>query len=373
MRERELGVLGGQLRETLLLAARRRPYLDRRSAELREEAGETLGVGQVGGDDQLRRHARGGGVVLEAEAFEDGLAVLPFHVLEVERVAVDQAAVTEREELHRRTIAVDGEADHVDRADCAPVGALPLGEALDRVEPVAVPGRVLEPLLRRRLAHPRLERPHDRACVAGEEADHAVDLLAIRLLRDRPDAGSRAALDVEVEAGNARVAPRLRPFTWPELEDAVEHVERLAHLLRVGVRAEVDGAAAVALAREHHARVLVGHGDRDVRERLVVAQPHVERRPVALDEVLLQMQRLGLGRRDDDLDPRHPRHHAADALATVAAVEVAAHARPQGLRLAHVEDVVAPVAKEVHARVARKRSQLLANLFQHAASVSAAC
>ena len=66
-------VLGGELGETLLLAARRRPHLDRRAAELREEAGERLGVGQVGRDDQLRRHARGSGVVLEAEALEDRL------------------------------------------------------------------------------------------------------------------------------------------------------------------------------------------------------------------------------------------------------------------------------------------------------------
>ncbi len=107
--------------------------------------------------------------------------------------------------------------------------------------------------------------------------------------------------------------PGLRALARPELEDAVEHVERLAHLLRVGVRAEVDGAAPVALAREHDARVLVGDRDCDVRERLVVAETHVERRPVALDEVLLEVQRLRLGRRDDDLDPRHPRDHAADA------------------------------------------------------------
>ena len=88
--------------------------------------------------------------------------------------------------------------------------------------------------------------------------------------------------------------PGLRPLARPELEDAVEHVERLAHLLRVRVRAEVDDAAPVPLAREHHARVLVLDRDGDVRERLVVAQPHVERRPVALDEVLLEVQRLDL-------------------------------------------------------------------------------
>ena len=88
--------------------------------------------------------------------------------------------------------------------------------------------------------------------------------------------------------------PGLRPFARPVAEDAVQHVERLAHLLRVRVRPEVDDAAAVPLAREHDARVVVLDGDGDVRERLVVAQPHVERRPVALDEVLLEVQRLDL-------------------------------------------------------------------------------
>ena len=124
--ERQLRVLGGELGEPLLLAARRRPHLDRCSAELGEEARERLGVGQVGRDDQLRRHARRRRVVLEAEPLQDRRPVLPFDVLEVEGIAVDQPAVAEREQLHRGAIAVDGEADHVDRADGPPVGTLSL-------------------------------------------------------------------------------------------------------------------------------------------------------------------------------------------------------------------------------------------------------
>ena len=96
--------------------------------------------------------------------------------------------------------------------------------------------------------------------------------------------------------------PGCGPSHGPVAEHAVQHVERLAHLLRVRVRPEVDDAAAVALAREHHARVVVLDRDGDVRERLVVAQPHVERRPVALDEVLLEVQRLDLAAGDDRLD-----------------------------------------------------------------------
>ena len=84
------------------------------------------------------------------------------------------------------------------------------------------------------------------------------------------------------------------------------------------------------LAREHHPRVLVLDRDRDVRERLVVAQPHVERRPVPLDEVLLEVQRLDLAAGDDHLDVRHPAGELPDLGPAVAGLlEVRAHARPQ--------------------------------------------
>ena len=146
---------------------------------------------------------------------------------------------------------------------------------------------------------------------AGEELDHPVDQSAVVLARDQPDAGRVAAVDVVVEAGDARAPARFRPLAGPEAEDPVEHVERLAHLLGVRVRAEVEDAAAVALAREHHARELVLDRHRDVRERLVVAQADVEGRAVALDEVLLEVERLDLVARHDRLDLGHPLRRAA--------------------------------------------------------------
>ena len=133
--------------------------------------------------------------------------------------------------------------------------------------------------------------------------------------------------------------PRLRPLARAVLEDAVEHVERLAHLLRVRVRPEVDDAAPVALAREHHARVLVLDRDRDVRERLVVAQADVERRPVALDQVLLDVERLRLGAGDDHLDVGDAAGQRCDLRARVGRRAGSTSARgPQRLRLADVED-----------------------------------
>ena len=66
----------------------------------------------------------------------------------MERVAVDQLAVAERETPAPRPVAVDREPDHVDRPDRALVRRLTRREAVDRLQPVPVSGRVLEALLR---------------------------------------------------------------------------------------------------------------------------------------------------------------------------------------------------------------------------------
>jgi hypothetical protein len=219
---------------------------------------------------------------------------------------------------------------------------------LDAAQPIAVARSLLEPLVRRGLPHLLVELLLNRLRVAGQELDHLVDDRAVVLLRDVADARRQAALDVVVETRDARVAPRLRAFTGTVREDAVEDIERLADLLRVRVRPEVDDSAPVALAREHDPRVLVLDRDRDVRKGLVVPQPDVEGRPVPLDEVLLEVERLDLVLGDDHLDVRHPLRQLPDRRARVGALlEVGAHARAQGLGLAHVEHIPGPIPEEV--------------------------
>src|SRR5206468_3157171 len=182
------------------------------------------------------------------------------------------------------------EADHVGGAARLALDRLALDEVLHGEEPIAIAGGVLEPLLPRRLVHLLLELALDRPYIAREKLDHVVDDRAVVLLRDVADTGGEAAVDVVVEAWNARVPARLRAFAGPVWKDPVQDVEGLAHLLGVRVRAEVPDAAPMPLAREHHARILVLDGDRDVRERLVVAEPYVERWTVPLDEVLLEVE-----------------------------------------------------------------------------------
>src|SRR5262249_54474478 len=160
-------------------------------------------------------------------------------------------ATAERKDLHRGAADADGEPDDVDRPDRGALDRLALREPLDRVQPVAVTRRVLEPLVGGRVAHLALELGADRLVGPPEGLDVPVDALAVRLFRDVPDAWGQAALDVVVEARDPAAPARLRPLARPVAEHAVEHVERFPDLLRVGVGAEVEDAAPVALTREH--------------------------------------------------------------------------------------------------------------------------
>ena len=241
-------------------------------------------------------------VVLEAGLLEHLPHVLAGRVFEVERIAVDHSPAAEREDLNGGAVGADSHADHVDRPDRRALDRLPLGQPLDGAQPVAVARRIFEALLGRRLAHPPLELGPDGPVVPGEELDHVLDDRAIVVLRNVPDARRETPLDVEVEARNAAAPARLRS-TRTACSGRPGSARRGSRgLLRVRIRPEVDDAAPVALAGERRARELVLDGDSDVRERLVVPKPHVERWPVPLHEVLLEVQRLDLGAGDDRLD-----------------------------------------------------------------------
>ena len=353
-------VLRGQFLQPALLSALGDPDVDAGAAPLGEELREGRHVAGVSRDDDLRRDRGSAAVVLQRERLEDRPDVLPRDVLEVERVAIDEPAVAKRKDLHHGAIPVHGEADHVDRADGAAIRVLALCQVLHGPQAVPVPRGVLEAFLCSGLAHLPLELPLDRAGLAREELDHLVDDRAVLVLRYVADAGREAAVDVVVETRNPGMPSGLRALAGSVREDAVQDVERLAHLLRVRVRAEVPDAAAVTLAREHDPRVLVLDGDRDVRERLVVAEPDVERRPVPLHEVLLEVERLDLVLRHDHLDVGHALGQLADrGTRVVAGLEVRPDPGPKRLRLPDVEHVALLVSEEIDARLGRERLQLL--------------
>ena len=84
---------------------------------------------------------------------------------------------------------------------------------------------------------------------------------------------------------------------------------------------------------------------------------------MALDEVLLEVERLGLRARDDHLDVVDAPGERRGARSRVAALEVAAHARAQRLRLPDVQDFSGLVPKEVDAGPSWEPPELFFKVF----------
>src|SRR5204862_359720 len=120
-------------------------------------------------------------------------------------------AAPQREDLHNGPVALDGEADHVDRPDRVALDRLPLDEMPNREQPVAVAGRVLETLLRGRRLHLLLELALDRPRIAGEELDHLHVRDAVGKL---PDLGAAVGRLLEV-----RAHPRAQRLGLADVED----------------------------------------------------------------------------------------------------------------------------------------------------------
>ena len=357
----ELGVAQRHRDHAALVAALGDAQLDRRSPPLGEEARDQLLVGDLPVHADQRRDADLRVVVVEQEARQQLVVALARGVLQVVRAALLDAPAAHGEQLDVGDIGLDGERHRV-------VGTRPDrdGLALAQVphghEPVAGARRLLELVPLRGLPHALLEIALDLVRASLEERDHVEDHGAVLLARDQAHARGSAAADVVIEARHARAPARRRPLAGPVGEDLVERLERRPHLLRGRIRPEVAHVAAVPLAREEHARVLVGERHRDVRIRLVVAQAHVERRPVALDQLLLEQQRLARAGDDDRLD----RGRAGDQLLALAiaadAREVRGHALAQRGRLADVEHRPLGASPDVDAGRIGQRPRLVAQI-----------
>ena len=112
-------------------------------------------------------------------------------------------------------------------------------------------------------------------------------------LLDAADAGRRAALDLVLQAG-PRAGREHAVGAGAQREGALQGVERAVDRGGRGERAEILVARLARAAVLGELRPFGVAADDDVGERLVVAQQHVEARPEALDQVVLEQQRLGL-------------------------------------------------------------------------------
>ncbi len=306
------------------------------------------------GHVDLARDRAGPAVVLLEEAGQDLVVGRLAGGVEQEHVAADHLAVADHEQLDGRLVVLAGEADQVELGPGEGGHLLALHRPLDGPDLVAQDGR---PLVLGALGgdrHLHLERLDQRLLATLEEQLDLLDVGPVVVLRDRRDARTLAALDVIQEARPLEGAHAVLDVdrAGPEREQPADEVHRFVDARRRGVRPEVAAAVVDELARPLDPRELVAQGHLDVRIALVVLEPDVEPRPVALDEVGLEEERLGDRIRLGDLDVDDPVDDAPDPVDLAAGrllLPVRAHAVAQALRLADIDDVAPGVLHEVDA------------------------
>ncbi len=320
-------------------------------------------VGKLG-HEHLARDVDGIGAAVELfEQAPDQLRLREvFDLVDHQRLAADDAALSHEEDLHRGLELV---VDHPDGVVVLFLGVdhlLALDGLGDRDDLVAEARGALELQRVARLVHVLVEPVEDRRGVAVEELEQLVDETVVLLVGDRTDARRRALLDVRVEARATEplVAVELALRARADRERPEEQVEGLPDRVGVGVRPEVADPLALRAPEHHRPGPFLVERDREVRVGLVVVVPDVEAGPVLLDEVELEEQGLDLVADPDPLDGVGRRHHLAGALHQAGA-EVRHHPAPEALRLADVDHPPARVLELVRPRRIRngRRFRLL--------------
>ena len=279
----------------------------RRPARNASRIGHVLPAGQAGHED-LDGDRRGPAVVLLEEAAKDLIVGRLARRVEQEHVPPDHLAAADDEQLYRGLVVLAGQPDEVQLGPGEGGHLLAFHRPLDRPDLVAQDGRPLVLRALGRGAHLVVEGLDQRFLATLEEQLDLLDVGPIGVLRDRLDAGALAALDVVEQAGSLE-----RPLAvldvdraGPEREQPPDEVHRLVDAGRRGVRPEVAAAVVGQLAGALDPREVVAQGDLDVRVALVVLEPDVEPRGVALDQVGLEEERLRdrVGHRELDVgDP----------------------------------------------------------------------
>ena len=352
--ERLAGIAGGEGHELALLAALGHGQPRRAAPPGRQERLEVGGVGQERGDQHGRRDRGRPGVELEEERRQDLLVGRLAGRVQEEDVAADHLAAADREQLDRRLVVLPGEADEIELGPLEGGHLLALHRPLDRPDLVAHGRRafVIGPLGRG--LHVDGEGLDDRFLAALEEQLDLVDLAAVLGLRDGLDAGALAALDVveEARSGEGPLAVLDVDRAGPEREEAPDEVHGLVDGAGRRIRPEIAAAVLDELAGPLDAREVVRLRDLDVGVALVVLEPDVEARPVALDQVGFEEEGLAdrIGDRVlDVLDLLDDRPDPVDLAGRRRLLPVAPDAAAEARRLADVDHIAARVAHQVDA------------------------
>jgi hypothetical protein len=251
----------------------------------------------------------------------------------------------ERHAPHR--LALDHH-DHVAVAGAHRLHRLAREDPLQDADLIAVLCRLLIVQRLGRCVHPQGERVDDIGLLALEKLRGMVDVAVVLLGRYLAHARRRAAPDL-VQQARARAMREHRVVAGAQPEHALQVPDGLADRPGAWIGTKVAIALDVRPAVEADLRILVPR-DQDVAVALVVAEEDVVAGREALDEVVLEQQRLRLGARDRGLGAGDLGDHHRRARAREVPLEVRGDALLQVSRLADVDHLAGGVPEAVDAR-----------------------
>ena len=326
-RQRLAGIVHGEIEGVLLVSALGRADLHLLPGAEGQGAFEQFAlVDVVAGQDELWR--RPGFVELAHEGREDGRRIELLGVAGKIGAVAEILSCAQEVDLDADLAGIGVGREDVGLVDRGQADRLVRLDLCQRTDAIAQDRSPFEFERGGSLVHALGQRLLDFAVAAAQEPAHLVDDRRVFRFFDAADARRRAALDLVLQTGS-RARREHAVGARAQREGALQGVERA-----------VDGCGRsegteIFVARLTHATVLgelrpLGvAADDDVGERFVVAQQHVEAWPEALDQVVLEQQRLGLAAGDRELHCPGRRHHADQARGEPVRLGVGADAAAQ--------------------------------------------
>ena len=267
-------------------------------------------------------------------------------------------------------LLVDGE--DIRLFDALRVDVLARRDGREGGKPVPEARRRLELHLVGRHLHLLLQQLLHRLALAREEVLGLVDQLCIARIADLMRTGSGAALDLEQETRPVAVV-EIAVGAGAQQEGALQRVDGAPDRAGAGERPVIIAGAVPRAPVLGELRRPVPFGHQDVREGFVVPHQHVVARAQLLDEVGLEQQRLGLGRRGDEFHAFRLGDHAGDAVGMTEAARIARDALLEAAGLADIEHIAAIADHAVDAGGIGQRLPGCAHHFDAAPDRSLVC
>src|SRR5438552_2173126 len=324
----------------------------RAAALLAQPTDEQLRFVDRARQDDRTRHVGGARVVLQHEAAQQLRLSGVGSAVQRMTVVADHLALPHIGDFDEHVVSAPGVGDDVLVVAAAGQDPLPVRDPLDRLQLIAVARRVLEVQPACRRFHPLLQLADQDVRAPFHEQRHLMDPRLVVLGADPALAWSRTALDVKVEADLALLEDLVR--ARPKRQELADGLHGRAQRLRRRVRAEVESPVVLHPARVVHTRKVLCDRKLKVEVVLIVFEPDVVARPVVLDQVVLEDERLDLVRRGHELEVVGFANQLRDLRGRrVARREVRAQAVAQTQGLADVDHLAPVVAEHVDARALR--------------------